>query len=243
MKKTLLTLFIALIGFAAQAQTDIPYTELNYNVHYHWGMIDVAIAHGVVTVQKSGDSLTATLDGNSVPWNGRIFCVSDTLRASLTPSSESISYINGWYMKPKVSVYRGGSFNPSDPAFYKNIKGQGELDASSQTMEAVTITADMLALYYYFRVMDFPNMSDGQSVSIPISSPGGSDSVLITYHGRSTLDIGGSTYHTYRVSFEYSYRGRMSGYPVETEVAADSRIPLRFSANLPVGHVQMTYDE
>lgn len=243
MRKNLLVMLLALIGLTMTVRADIPYTELNYNVHYHWGMIDVAIAHGVVTISKSGDNFSGTLDGNSVPWNGRVFCISDTLRASLTPSSERIDYINGWYMKPKVSIYRGGSFNPSDPAFYKNIKGGGRLDASPQTMEAVTITSDMLALYYYFRVLDFPKMSDGQAVEIPISSAGGSDRVRITYHGRSTLDIGDATYHTYSVTFEYSYRGQMSGYTVDAEVSAENRIPLRFSSHLPIGHVEMTWHE
>lgn len=243
MKKTLLLLLLAFCGLMAKAQGDIPYSEYNYDVHYHWGMVNVAIGHGVATVQKTGNSFTGTLDGNSIPWNGRVYCVSDTLRASLTPTSESIEYVNGWYMKPKTSVYRGGTFNPSSPSSYKNIKGEGTLDAGSETMEAVAILADMTALYYYFRVIDFPSMRDGESIVIPIQSPSGAGKVVVTYNGMSAMNAGGSSYHTYQATFEYSYEGRMSGYPVKTEISADSRIPLKFSASLPIGHVEMIYNE
>lgn len=243
MKKSIFLLFMLLGSLLMKARADIPYTELNYNVHYHWGMIDVAIGHGVATIEKTGDSFVGTLDGNSIPWNGRVFCISDTLRANLTPTVEKIDYINGWYMKPKTSLYRSSSFNPNDPAFYKNIKGEGELDASSDTMEAVTVMADMLSLFYYFREIDFPGMTEGGIVTIPIQSAGGSEEVRVTYKGKSTLNLDGTDWHTYRVAFEFSYRGVMSGYTVDAEVSADSRIPLIMSSSLPIGHVEMKYHE
>lgn len=250
MKKLLSTLFLLMSFIAGQAQTDIPYTELNYNVHYHWGLVDVMIAHGVVTLEKSGDSFTGTLDGNSIPWNGRVFCVSDTLRAEFTPSAaglprETVHYINGWYLKPKTNVYRSGSFNPNLASNYKNIKGQGTLDASANTMEAITVTADMLAMFCYAREIDFESMSPGASIDIPVAYSDGqqAESVRVTYNGKSHLKTDQSDYSTYSIMFEYSYKGRMSGYPVKCEVAADTRIPVMFSASLPVGDVEMVYHE
>ncbi len=55
--------------------------------------------------------------------------------------------------------YRSDGFNASNPANYKNIKDQGYLNADGQTMEAVTVTADMLGLFYYFYEIDFDSMS------------------------------------------------------------------------------------
>lgn len=248
MKKTLLLILLFICGITVKGQVSIPYSEYNYNVHYHWGLIDVMIAHGVATVQTDGNRFTATLDGNSIPWNGRVFCISDTLRTTMSPGSglsiEKVDYINGWYMKPKTSVYRSNSFNPNDASNYKNIKGNGQLDASSNTMEAITVTADMLALYYYFREMDFENMQDGAEVTIPFTGENGrADKVVITYEGKSQFKPDDTLYHTYAVRFEYSYDGEMSGYPVDCQVAADSRIPLLFSASLPVGKVEMIYHE
>lgn len=227
---------------------EIAPTRLNYNVHYHWGLIDVMIAHGTVGMQTEGETFRATLDGNSIPWNGRVFCVSDTLHAVMSPgpglSRETVTYENGWYLKPKVMEFRSGGFNPDNPSNYKNIKGQGELNASGETMEAITVTADMLGLFYYFKEIDFGSMQEGQSITIPIAVEGGEPQrVVVTYKGKSSVNASGIDYQTYSTVFEYSYRGAMSGYPVEAQVSVDERIPVTISASLPVGHVEMIYHE
>lgn len=246
MKKILILLAVICCGLSVKAQVNIPYQEIPYDVHYHWGLIDVMIAHGRVTMQADGNQLYATLNGNSIPWEGRVFCVSDTLQAYMEPTSglsrETVTYENGWYMKPLVSAYRTGGFDPSNPANYKNIKGEGYLDASGDTMEAVTITADMLGLFYYFHEINFDAMNPGDTITIPVTVEGGySQSVNVTYNGRSTFSTGGSAYPTYSVTFEYSYRGAMSGYPVQAQVSVSSRIPLLLSASLPVGHIEMIH--
>lgn len=241
MKKTILLLFAFMAALTGMAQVQIPYQELPYSVHYHWGLVDVNIGHGKVTLSSQGDQFNATLDGNTIPWEGRIFCVSDTLNATMTPGSpysrETVDYENGWYLKPKVMEYRSDGFVASNPANFKNIAGQGQLDADAQTMEAVTVTADMLGMFYYFHELDFDSMSAGQQVTIPISG-GYSDAVTVTYNGPS--DFGSCS--TYSVSFEYSYQGASSGYPVQAQVDRGSRIPILLSAQLSIGHVEMIYE-
>lgn len=247
MKKTILLLFAFIASLSGMAQVQLPYQELSYDVHYHWGLINVMIGHGKVTLSSSGNQFNGTLDGNSIPWEGRVFCVSDTLQATMTPgsplSNETVTYENGWYMKPKVTVYRTGSYDPQNPANYKNIKGEGTLNADGETMEAVTVTADMLGMFYYFHEIDFESMSPGQRITIPITVEGGMpQKVVVTYIGKSTYNASGTTYPTYSTTFEYSYDGTMSGYPVRAEVSMDSRIPVLLSASLPIGHVEMIYD-
>lgn len=248
MKKPILLLCAILTALTCLSQVNVPYQEINYNVHYHWGLVDVNIAHGQVALSCEGGRLNATLNGNSIPWEGRVFCVSDTLQANLTPDSpvsrETVTYENGWYMKPHASAYRGGSdFNPSDPASYKNILGQGSLNASANTMEAIKITADMLGLFYYFHEIDFASMTPGQQLTIPIAVEGGEQqSVTVTYHGQSTFNASGTTYPTYSTTFEYTYHGAPSGYPVEAQVAVSSRIPVLLAASLPIGRVEMIYE-
>lgn len=247
MKKTFLLLVVILSALMSRAQVNIPPQEIHYDVHYHWGFVDVMIAHGVVTMQTDGDRFKATLDGNSIPWDGRVFCVSDTLHATMTPASglsrETVTYENGWYLKPKVTEYRSNGFNPSNPANYKNIKGQGTLNASDDTMEAITVTADMLGMFYYFKEIDFESMTPGSSITIPIAVQGGDPQrVVVTYNGKSSYTVGGVSYPTYSAKYEYSYKGAMSGYPVQAEVAVSSRIPLLLSASLPAGHVEMIHN-
>lgn len=246
MKKIVSMLVVFCCVLLSKAQVTVPYTELNYNVHYHWGLIDVNIAHGVLTMQTEGNRFVATLDGNSIPWNGRVYCVSDTLVATMTPgaglSREHVDYINGWYMKPKVMLYRSGRFDPDLPSNYRSINGQGTLSASGETMEAITITADMLGLFYYFREIDFEAMTEGQQITIPISMQGGaSEQVVVTYNGKSHIATAFGSYSTYSVAFQYSYRGRMSGYTVNAEVSSDDRIPILIAASLPIGKVEMIY--
>ncbi|MDE6795932.1 MAG: DUF3108 domain-containing protein [Muribaculaceae bacterium] len=241
MKKTFLLLFAFMAALTGMAQVQLPYQEINYNVHYHWGIIDVMIAHGKVTLSTNGNQFNGTLDGNSIPWDGRVFCVSDTLQATMAPGSpvshETVTYENGWYLKPKTTVYRSGNFDPTNPANYKNIKGQGTLNADSETMEAVTVTADMLGMFYFYHEIDFESMSPGQQITIPITVEGGiNQQVVVTYNGKSTYNASGVTYPTYSTTFEYSYNGSMSGYPVQAEVAASSRIPVLLSASLTVGN-------
>lgn len=244
MKKTILLFFAIFASMVSMAQVEIPYQEIDYTVHYHWGFVNVNIGHGKATISCDGSRLNATLNGNTIPWEGRVFCVSDTLNASMTPGSplsrETVTYENGWYMKPRASAYRGGDFNPTNPSNYKNILGQGSLDADGQTMEAIKITADMLGLFYYYHEIDFPSMSPGQRITIPIAVEGGQDqSVTVTYHGQSTCEAGGTTYPTYSTTFEYTYNGAPSGYPVQAEVAVSSRIPVLLSASLPIGKVEL----
>lgn len=246
MKKTILLLFAWIAALTGFAQVNIPYQELNYDVHYHWGLVDVMIGHGNVTLQCSGSNFNGTLDGNSIPWEGRVFCVSDTLNAYMSPgtplSHEAVTYENGWYLKPKVTVYRSGGFDPTNPANYKNIKGQGFLNADGDTMEAITVTADMIGMFYYFHEINFDGMTPGQQITIPITVEGGTpQSVVVTYNGQSSYNAVGMTYPTYSVDFEYSYQGAMSGYPVHAEVAKSSRIPVLLSASLPIGNVEMIY--
>ena len=241
MKKTILLLFAFMAVLTGMAQVQIPYQELPYNVHYHWGLVDVNIGHGKVTLSSQGNQFNATLDGNTIPWEGRIFCVSDTLNATMTPgtplSHERVDYENGWYLKPKVMEYQSNGFVASNPANYKNIAGQGQLDADAQTMEAVTVTADMLGMFYYFHEIDFASMSAGQQVTIPIEG-GYAQSVTVTYNGPSSF--GG--YSTYSVSFEYTYQGASTGYAVQAQVDQSSRIPVLLSAELAIGHVEMIYE-
>lgn len=242
MKKIFLLLTAVCAIFCAKAQVSIPYQQIHYNVNYHWGVLDVNIATGVVGMEADGSWYRATLDGTSIPWEGKIICVSDTLQATMNIAdgriNENVEYQTGWYRHVPVNLFRSGAYNPDDSAYFRNIAGQGQYDASSDSMEAITVTSDMLGMYYFARVLNFPGMKPGECFTIPISG-GYARSVVITYQGEGIYNFNGDNYPTYNCTFEYSYDGGMSGYPVECKVSVTDRIPMYLSASLPVGRVEM----
>lgn len=244
MKKILLLLLAVFACKVADAQVAIPRQEIPYNVNYHWGVIDVNIARGNVVVESDGHWFYGTLDGTSIPWEGKIICVSDTLSADMNvidgKISESVRYQNGYYRHVPAALFHSGTYNWSDPAYFKNIAGQGSYDASNDSMEAITVTSDMLGMYYLAHALNFPGFRPGDRFVIPIEGPYSTE-VVVTYQGQGIYSAGGSTYPTYDCTFEYSYGGRMSGFPVEMKIGASDRIPLFISASLPVGRVEMLY--
>lgn len=100
----------------------------------------------------------------------------------------------------------------------------------------VTITADMLSLYYYFSEIDFDRLQPGEKVTIGITLPDGDvQHAEITYNGTDTYN----GHNVYATVFEYSYHGEMDNYPVKCLIDSHSRIPLLLSANLKIGHVEL----
>lgn len=246
MKRIIIVSVIMIMCAAVKAQVNIPYREIHYDVKYQWGLMDIMIARGVVTIQTEGDSFFATLNGNSIPWEGRVFCISDTLRATMTPGSEysreTVDYENGWYMKPKSDRFVSDKTCMTDPVNYKNIQGGGTLNADASTMEAVRVTCDMLGLFYYFREIDFEVLSQERQISIPFTgNDGSSGNVTLTYNCKTDYKLDGIPTPVYDVTFEYGYDGSMTGYPVKALVGVSDRIPLVISANLPIGHIEMIY--
>lgn len=245
MKKILIAIMLLFSVFLGRAGVKIPYTEIPYNVNYHWGIIDVMIAHGTVGIESDGESFRGTLDGVSIPWEGHIILVSDTLKFDILPGSglskERVNYQAGWYRRPQVKYYRSDTYDSGNPQIYKNIAGQGEYDASNDSMEAITVTSDMLGMFYYAQEFNFPTMTPGQSVTIPIEGKYARE-VVVTYLGEGTYENGDKTYPTYNCQFEYTYGGELSGYQVKMRVGKENKLPLFISASLPLGRVEMLYD-
>ncbi|MCH5235349.1 MAG: DUF3108 domain-containing protein [Muribaculaceae bacterium] len=240
--------FLTLAVFAcmfAYAGNPIQPTVIPYNVNYHWGIIDVNIAHGTVKYESDGTNFHGTLDGVSIPWEGHVIVVSDTLKAQFLPgekySREKIDYQSGWYRRPKAKYFRSNDYDAANPANYKNIAGEGQYDASNASMEAITITSDMIAMYYYAREIDFESLQPNQQITIPIEGVYAQE-VVITYLGKGSYEIENVTYPTYNCMFEYNYKQKMSGYPVQMRIHQTDRIPVFLSASIPVGKVEMIYN-
>jgi hypothetical protein len=251
-KKLLFAAFTTVIALSAEAAQPvfrapgqdacIPPVAIKYKVKYHWGLINTTAAYGTVRLEATGNSLTASLDGHSISWGGRQYTVSDTLKVITMPgrgplyARQNVLYRAGRYSKPLVSLLSSPAYNPGDPANYCTISGQGTLSASPRTMEAVGISCDMLGIFYLFRYMDFTALQPGQTLLMSVNMPRtGMQHAMITYLGPDQYQDSPS----YKVRFEYTYRGVRSGYPVTCQVERSSRIPLLISASLDIGRMEM----
>lgn len=244
MKKVLTIIMLAAFSMVARAGVTIPFTQIPYNVNYHWGIIDINIAHGIVEIESDGNNFHGTLDGVSIPWEGHVILVSDTLDFNTIPTSglskEKINYQSGWYRRPKANYFKSKNYDPANPENYKNIAGNGHYNASNDSMEAITVTSDMLGMYYYAHEIEFDKLQPGQKMTIPIEGVYAKE-VVVTYLGEGQYEENNITYPTYNLQFEYTYGDTLSGYQVHMRVGKENRIPLFISASLPVGKVEMLY--
>lgn len=240
--KRLIYPFISLVAaLSAGAVVTDPGQTLYYDVSYRCGFIKITAGEAAVDFDSDGENFTATLNGQTEPIEGHIFAISDTLQTKMNRSEgmsqETVTYENGWYTRVKTSDVNGSAIDFSNPATYKNIMGGGDLNASSETMEAVSITADMLAMFYYFQEIDFTNMQPGDNIDMAVTLPDNDiQQVRIVYEGTDTYE----SLPTYKVKFTYSYHGQMSDYPVTAQIHTESRLPLLFSADIKIGHVELT---
>lgn len=234
--RSLFTAMLLICSFVIAKAISLPETKLEYSVQYKWGIIDVAIGTAVANISIDDNQLHGTIAGHSIPWEGRIFSVGDTVRASMSPNLQVNHYINGWYRKPEVNSH----VDTNSPENYRTIQDQGTLNCSSSTIEAITITAQMIGIFYYAQEIDFANMTAGDTRTITIDSEGLSqEKCVITYDGKGLV----GSRETYNITFEYSYGGEMSNYPVKCEIAVDNRIPIYFGADIKIGHVDMFLNE
>ncbi len=237
MKIRTLASMIMLTCLFASAKVTLPSSPLTYQACYHCGFVKISAGDALITLNLDDDRLTATLNGQSVPIGHRTYAISDTLIASMIETDgmpkEIVTYENGWYSKPR-HYHAPIIFN--NPANYRNIHGEGDLDASSGTMEAVTISTDMLALFYYFRTIDFENLTEGQKINIAIDLPDGDvQQLVIDFEGKDNFN----GHDSYKLTFNYSYHGSMSNYPVTAQIDTQSRLPLQLSADIKIGHIEL----
>lgn len=221
-----------ILGAATAGAQNLNPQDHLYSIHWKWGLVDMKAAEARVHVRCTNGNFFGTLTGESIPWEGRVYAVADTLHSRLHRGSEDIVYVNGWYRKPRVK-------NPlpaSDPASYLSIQGHGELDGSPKTMEAVAVTANMLSLFYYVKHINFAKMAAGDEISIPISGNGSTPrSLKITYDGADD--------YAYNLTFRYVFDDAPESYKVKCVVDTETLLPVSFSSDILIGHVSMTLVE
>lgn len=218
MKRTALIFAFALAAALGWAK------DYNYSVDWQWGPIDIHAGDVTISVDTEDCSVNGSVVGQSVPIRGDVMSITDTISACMTSHSAEINYIDGTYSRHAKDTW-------SDE--YRNIHGQGLLDASAETMEAVNITAMLPSFFYYAQQMDFSQMDPGTSLSVPFAT-GEDGRMLITYHGTEESDYG----QVYSLSLIFDV-GDAAEYPIWCLVSTADRSPVSFATTLRIGHVQM----
>lgn len=234
---------MGLLAFTSVKAEDFPYENYYYQLYYHCGFINEKLAHANVQVSNDNANFYATLEGSSIPIGGRLYCINDTLQSTFEitatptqPGSETIELIAGYYRKPKVGEEL---YSPSAHT-YRSIDGQGFLSADPATIECVTLTADMLAMFYYAKSIDFANMEQGSTIDIPILLADGSQRTLtLTYNGESTFH----GHDTYLLTANFTYHGTESKYPITIHIDKDELVPLNFAASIVIGDVSLRLEQ
>lgn len=246
---TLLLGIAAVCILTAGADLDAQENNYRYKIEYDFMGLKKTAAHAHVGIKINGQKFTGTLNGHSIEWGGRYYTVSDTLVARMYHTNghlnvrEEVVFKIGWYSKPTAAEAADGMYVFNNPKMYKNTDGMGLLDASEETMEAVSITTDMLAMFYSYRKIDFDRIMPGREYLVAITGVnGGKQHLIFRYIGLSKYKINGVEYPTYQTEFEYYFNGRPSGYTVSCEVERESRLPLVFSGKLKIGKVAMIYE-
>ena len=245
MKKACLIIALAASVAMNASVVSYPSETVRYKVAYRWGFINKIAGSGIVVTSCSPQGeFHGRLEGHSIPWGGRIYSVRDSLAARMSGvteagvPNETVIYKNGLYFKPYASARQ--SLDLSDPSAFWDTDGRGTLDASADTKEAISITADMLSLFYYAKAIDFSNMTDGSRIVIPITGPDGSEgSLAIAYGGEQSVTVRDVDVPAYAIVFNYTYHGTPSAYPVHCWISREGRIPVLISADLVIGHLEM----
>ena len=241
----IVTLCCMTFGGELYAQTN----NYRYKIEYDFMGLKKTAAHADVSIRIDGENFAGSLNGHSIEWGGRYYTVSDTLVARMFHTNghltvrEEVVFKIGWYSKPTAAQAADGMYVFNNPKLYKNTDGMGLLDASEETMEAVSITTDMLAMFYSYRKINFDRILPGREYLVSITGSNGErQHLLFRYVGVSRYKINGVEYPTYQTQFEYYFNGRPSGYTVSCEVEQQSRLPLVFSGKLKIGEVAMIYE-
>ncbi len=220
MKRTALILAFAIaaaaIGWAK---------EYTYSVDWHWGFVDIHAGDVTISIDADENGINGAVAGQSVPIRGDVMSITDTIDADLTLDRAEINYIDGVYSRHPKNEWSDN---------YRNIHGQGRLDASDETMEAVNITAMLPGFFYYAQQMDFDQMQEGDQISVPLAGDGEDGRMLITYHGTEESDYG----QAYSLTLIFDI-GDAAQYPISCLVSTADRSPLTFSTTLRIGEVQM----
>lgn len=245
--KFIISLLLVAITSLSASAIDLLDEDLNYVITYKWGFINKDAATAVLSLRNDGDYYRATLSASTLPWADKILMVRDTLVSTMEHPSclpveyQKITHEGARYGNDVVRFQRSGD-SVTGYATRERSKNHGPLKHSDTTLYATGPTLDMLSVFYYLRTIDFSAMKPGQTVNVEIFSGNSAEKMSVTYVGEETVNASGRNWDTWRLSFTFTMRGKVSSDAMTTWITSDSsRIPVKLEGALPLGKVRAFY--
>lgn len=247
---SLATFLVAIFSFQAKGANPVTLLDetLTYDVIYKWGFINKVAGYATMSLKNDGDLYRASVFAENAPWADKIYMLRDTLYTTMTKTGYfpvSYTYIaneNGKYKKDVLTFTRNGNTFSADAVRYvRNAPGQ-PLTSSTIQLEAQGMTVDMLSSFFYLRTLDFPNMKNGQTVTVNIFSGSKKEKLTITYLGTQNVLLNNQSLPAYYINFTFTRNGTVSSAPISGWISTSGqRIPLKIEGQLPVGKVRALY--
>lgn len=253
MIKRLLIYIIALaagVSFARADEIDFGNESLSFRVTYKWGLIHKVAGSAGITLHKKSDGYHAMLTARTQPWADRIFMVRDTLTGIMRLGDMSpllydkSTHEDNQYRHDIINYSYHGNRAIAKVKRYKRVRN-GKVETADTIMSALLPAVDMLSVYYYVRRLPFENMKKGTVSRANIFSGKKIEKLAITYDGDEVLELNDRKYDCYRIHFMFSSeRIKNSSKPMKAWIVkTGSRIPVKLEGELPIGKIQILYNE
>lgn len=224
--------------------------DLSFRVTYKWGLIHKVAGSADIKLTKKNDSYHAILTARTQPWADKIFMVRDTLTGIMRLDDMSpllydkSTHEDKQYRHDIIHYTYHGNRAIAKVERFKRLKN-GRTETADTLMSALLPAVDMLSVYYYVRRLPFENMKKGTISKANIFSGKKIEKLSITYDGDEQLELNGKKYDCYRIHFMFSSeRIKNSSKPMKAWIVkTGSRIPVKLEGELPIGKIQILYNE
>ena len=246
----IVTLFAAALPVAAADELTFGNETLSFRVTYKWGFIHKVAGSAGITLTREADGYHAMLTARTQPWADRIFMVRDTLTGRMRLSDMSpllydkSTHEDNQYRHDIINYTYHGNRAIAKVERFKRLRN-GMTETADTLMSALLPAVDMLSVYYYVRRLPFEKMKKGTVSRANIFSGKKIEKLAITYDGDEIVELNDRKYDCYRIHFMFSSeRIKNSSKPMKAWIVkTGTRIPVKLEGELPIGKVQILYNE
>lgn len=224
--------------------------HLTFRVTYKWGIIQKVAGSAEITLTRHDDHYATTMTTRTLPWADRIFMVRDTLKgrmrlADLSPTLYDKSTHEPNDVRHDILHYDYHGNRAVVNSHRRITDKKGNVTLHDTVMTALLPAVDMLSVYYHVRSLPFETMTPGSICRANIFSGNKIEKLAITYDGDETIDINGQPRDCFRIHFMFSSeRVKNTSKPMKAWLEkTGSRIPVKLEGELPVGKIQIIYND
>lgn len=248
-----LVIFLVAICAALTMLSAIPtYTDetLIYRVTYKWGFIQKQAGSANFILRKTPDYYTARLTARTQPWADRIFMVRDTLSGHMRLKDMApLLYDKSTYEKDDIRHdvlhynYSGNTVTAKSRC--QRIEKNGEVFTLDTVLVAQAPATDMLSVYYLVRRLPFDSMKVGTVAKANLFSGKRIETLAVKYLGIEKVKLNGKVYECYKINFTFtSERLKESSAPMWAWIqTSGSRVPIKLVGELPIGQIQVLWND